>query len=149
MGWPEHRLPHRVLSMGPLHGILMESPGKKSSVLSKARCSSGVVDTGQSPSEKDKQEKKRVSPPLCPRFREDSLPCPYSNFPSRFGPMVPANPFPASRQGFCSWLEKSEASVLRGLSFLQFPGVKDKGPSSSLRGNSCQKERQLSSEHRP
>lgn len=52
------------------------------------------------------------------------MPSPYSNFLFRSGPMVPANPFPASQQGFCSWLEKLEASVLRGLSFLQSLGPK-------------------------
>lgn len=64
MGWPEHRLPHRVLSMGPLHGILMESPGKKSSVLSKARCSSGVVDTQAYHPQKRTNKKKRECPLL-------------------------------------------------------------------------------------
>lgn len=135
-----YRFQHRMLSMGPLYGILKESLGKKSSVPSKAPCSSRVVDTQASHPQKRTKKKKREGPLLHVQGSgRTAVPCPYSNLLSPSGPMVPANPFPALHQGFCLWLEKSEASVIRCLSFLQFPGDKDKCSCLSLKATVVKK----------
>lgn len=58
--------------------------------------------------------------------RRATVPSPDPSLLATSGQMIPVNPFPASRQGLCLWLEKPKASVVGGLSSLPFPGAKEK-----------------------